>query len=384
MKLRKTQLAAAVGAALFAGAVQAQSVAPGQTGINVQLYGHVNRAMMFADNDLNSKWFFVDGQPSSTRFGIFAEADVRPGLRAGARIETEIRSNRSNEVTFTTPATASQTFNERFLEVFVRGGWGQVNLGQGAGASDSTMEVDFAGVDLALSNPMTDFGGAIPFTVSAAGTTTASAVTPDTVTNNLDGFSRLDRVMYTTPTFNGFRGQVSWGQTTGSGVAIAAGDAFEAGLFWNGKVAGDLGFALGYAKSAPLAAGLEDTEHMGVSASWLHTSGFSLGFAWGERDLSTPTATVATTGRTAEHMNVQVGYKWGQHALGLKYEVTNDLAAIGDEATGIGLGYVWNPVRWAEFYASYMIQSLDRSPPVGASTEFNDITVAAVGTRIRF
>jgi predicted porin len=383
MKLRKSQLAAAVGAALLAGAVQAQNVTPGQTGQAVQLYGHVNRAMMFADNDLNSKWFFVDGQPSSTRFGIFAEADIQPGLRGGARIETEIRSNQSNAVTFAAPSTASQSFTERFLEVFVRGGWGQINLGQGSGASDTTMEVDFAGVDLALSNPMNDFGGAIPFTVSVGSTTTASAVTPDTVMNNLDGFSRLDRVMYSTPTFNGFRAQVSYGNTTGSGNAIAAGEAFEAGIFWTGKVAGDLGFAFGYAKSSPNTAGLEATEHMGGSVSWLHTSGFSIGAAWGERDLSTVTL-APTTARSATHMNFQLGYKWGQHALGVKYEVTEDLAAIGDEATGIGIGYVWNPIRWAEFYASYMIQSLDRTPPVGASTNFNDITVAAVGTRIRF
>jgi len=383
MKLRKTQLAAAVGAALLAGAVQAQNVQPGQPGMNVQLYGHVNRAMMFADNDLNSKWFFVDGQPSSTRFGIFAEADVQPGLRAGARIETEIRSNRSNEVTFVVPSTGSQSFTERFMEVFVRGGWGQVNLGQGAGASDSTMEVDFAGVDLALSNPMNDFGGAIPFTRTVGSTTTASTVTPDTVMNNLDGFSRLDRVMYTTPTFNGFRAQVSYGNTAGSGAAIAAGEAFEAGIFWQGKVAGDLGFAFGYAKSSPNTAGLEATEHMGGSVSWLHTSGFSIGAAWGERDLSTAT-NAPTLARTAEHMNVQLGYKWGQHALGVKYESTNDLAAIGDEATGYGFGYVWNPIRWAEFYASYMIFSFDRTPVGAAAQTFNDVTVAALGTRIRF
>lgn len=384
MKLRKTQLAAAVGAALLAGAVQAQTVAPGQTGINVQLYGHVNRALMFADNDLNSKWFFVDGQPSSTRFGIFAEADIQPGLRAGARIETEIRSNQSNAVNFTTPSTGSQSFTERFLEVFVRSGWGQINLGQGAGASDSTMETDFAGVDLALSNPMNDFGGAIPFTTTVGGTTTASAVTLDNVMNNLDGFSRLDRVMYTTPTFNGFRAQVSYGNTTGSGVVIAPGEAFEAGLFWNGKLAGDIGFALGYAKSAPNTAGLEDTEHMGGSASWLHTSGFSIGFAWGERDLSTA-ANTPTAARTAEHMNVQVGYKWGgRHALGLKYEKTENVVANEDEGTGIGIGYVWNPIRWAEFYASYMIFSLDRAPVAGVAQEFNDVTVAALGTRIRF
>jgi len=375
MNIRKTQLAAAVGAALLAGAVQAQSVSPGQTGVTVQLYGHVNRAMMFADNDLQSKWFFVDGQPSSTRFGIFGQADIRPGLRAGARIETEYRSNRSNEVTFAVPATGAQTFTERFAEVFVGGSWGQVNLGQGAGPADGTMEVDLSGVDLALSNPMNDFGGAIPFTVTTAGVTAATAVTPDGVINNLDALSRYDRVQYTTPNFNGFRFQIGGGQQ-------AAGEAKEASVWYSGKFAGEFQAAIGWVEQS-LNAGGEKMSHIGGSVSWLHTSGFNISAAMGERDMGGVVAVGAST-REATHSNFQLGYKTGPHAFGVKYELTEDFAATGDEAVGTGIGYVWTPVRWAEFYASYMIFSLDRTPPVGAATDFNDITVGAVGTRIRF
>src|SRR5688572_23511412 len=101
MKHRKTQLAAAVGAALLVGgtAVQAQAPAAPAT-LTVQLYGQVNRAVMHADNETQSKWFHVDGQPSSTRFGIQGTSQIAPGLRAGARIESEMKSNPSNVVTF--------------------------------------------------------------------------------------------------------------------------------------------------------------------------------------------------------------------------------------------------------------------------------------------
>jgi hypothetical protein len=371
MKHRKTQVAAAVGAALLVGAAAAQAqvtpVSPSQPGLTVQLYGHVNRALMFADNDASSKWFFVDGQPSSTRFGIDARGTVMPGLTAGARLETEIRSNRSNEVSFAVPATGSQSFTERFLEVFVGGAWGQINLGQGSGASDSTMEADLSGVDLALSNPMNDFGGAIPFATGGV----ATGTTLDNVSNNLDGLSRLDRLMYTTPTFGGFRAQASVGQTTGSAPAFGAGEAKEIGLFYAGKFAGDFAAAFGW---ADVNVGTDHLVHMGVSASWLHSSGFNISGAFGERDLGSFGAS-----RDATHWNAQVGYKFGQHAIAVKYEVTEDLAVAGDEHNGIGLGWVWSPVRWAEFYASYMVHSLDR-----AAGSLDDVTIGAIGTRVRF
>ena len=131
MELRKTHLAAAVGAALLVGgtAVQAQN-------LQVQLYGQVNRALMHADDGSHSKWFFVDGQPSSTRFGIQGTSQITPGLRAGARIETEIKSNPSNEVSFAVPSQGALAgdavgFAERWLDLSFEGAWGRVNMGQG-------------------------------------------------------------------------------------------------------------------------------------------------------------------------------------------------------------------------------------------------------------
>src|ERR671919_561257 len=105
MKLRKTQLAAAVGAALLVSgtAVQAQN-------LTVQLYGQVNRALMWADNETQNRVFHVDGQPSSTRFGIRGTSQIAPGLRAGAQIESEMKSNPSNAVNFgLQPATTAPT-----------------------------------------------------------------------------------------------------------------------------------------------------------------------------------------------------------------------------------------------------------------------------------
>jgi hypothetical protein len=216
---------------------------------------------------------------------------------------------------------------------------------------------------------MNDFGGAIPFATGGV----ASATTLDTVSNNLDGLSRLDRLMYTTPTFGGFRLQASAGQTGGTPAAIPipAGEAKEVGLFYAGKFAGDFAAAIGW---ADVNNATDHMVHVGGSASWLHSSGFNISGAYGTRDLGS-----ANGGRDATHWNAQVGYKFGQHSIALKYEVTEDLAVEGDEHNGIGLGWVWSPVRWAEFYAAYMVHSLDR-----AAGSLDDVTIGAIGTRVRF
>jgi hypothetical protein len=65
--------------------------------------------------------------------------------------------------------------------------------------------------------------------------------------------------------------------------------------------------------------------------------------------------------------------------------MADDNAANGDEGKSYGIGYVWNPVRWLEIFANYRMYELDRdaallAPGVG----IEDVTVGAIGTRIRF
>jgi hypothetical protein len=368
MKHRKTQLAAAVGAALLLGvtAVQAQN-------LQVQLYGQVNRALMHADNETDSKWFHVDGQPSSTRFGIQGTSEVMPGLRMGARIESEMKSNPSDLVTFAAASTGAVggtvLFAERWLDAFFEGAWGRINIGQGSGAADDASTLDLSGTGLANGSCLCDWGGAIPFT-NSAGAVIAGA-TPASVINNNDFESRYDRAMYTTPVFGGFRGQVGFGQKT------ATGEAVEASLWYSGKLAGDLQAAIGWAevKTGAVVAGvnIQNKETIGGSISWLHTSGINVSYNYTNVDLSVAPA------RDATYHFFKVGYKFGQHAVSLAYALGEDQAAAGDEAKGWGLGYVWNPIRWAEIYAGYILYELDRT-----GVAVNDITTAQVGTRIRF
>jgi hypothetical protein len=376
MNHRKTQLAAAVGAALLVGgtAVQAQA-------LQIQLYGQVNRALMYADDGVQSKIFNVDGQPSSTRFGMTGTSAVMPGLRAGLRFETEFRSNQANAVRFGSE-TNSPSLGERHFDTWVEGGWGRVNLGQGSGAADGAAESDLSGTGLANGIGVADWAGAIRWR-TAAGATLADSV--EATINQQDFESRHDRVMYSTPSFGGFQARAGFGykasQVPGGNVGS---DVKEASLWYGGKLGGlgQLAAAIGWSEEdAPAIAGAGKNETIGGSVSWLHGSGLNLTASYNEAKNQ-----VSSSGNNAElflgkskFTYLKAGWKVGQHAIAVDWAMGEDYAAAGDESTMYGVGYVWNPIAWAEFYAAYKIHSLDRT---GVSLE--DITVATLGTRIRF
>ena len=295
---------------------------------------------MYVDNETANKWFFVDNQVSSSRFGIMGSADIGGGLRAGSRLETEIRSNRSNEVNFVSPTNGSaQGFTERWIEVFLEGSWGRVNLGQGSGAADDASTIDLSGTSVVSGTTIADLGGAIPFTNSA---NVATGATPSTTLDNLDFESRYDRVMYTSPVFGGFRVQVGTGQKDN------VGEANEASIWYSGKLAGDLQAAIGWSevKNAGALAGCTTCDNrltMGGSVSWLHTSGFNITAQYTTRELDS-----VPGGRDALHYALKVGYKFGPHAIAALWQHGEDQAAAGDEADAFNIAYVWNPIRWAE------------------------------------
>jgi len=199
--------------------------------------------------------------------------------------------------------------------------------------------------------------------------------------------------MYTTPTFGGFRAQVGTGQKS------AAGEVNEASLWYAGKFMGDLQAAIGWSEektqspTTPIATPSNET--FGGSVSWLHTSGFNVTLAYTQMQLSALcTAATCGAGVTGERDEVKfmwgkVGYKFGPHAIAVDYAQVDDQAAQGDKGKTYGIGYVWNPQRWLEIFAGYRIYQLDRDEAVllanGQSGQgIEDVTVAQIGTRIRF
>jgi hypothetical protein len=373
MMHRKTQLAAAVGAALVAFGTAAVAQAPAAA--TVQVYGQVSRTILFADDGVQSKGFFADNESSGTRFGVTGTGQAMPGLRAGFRIEYDLQSNESQRLTFNPTPTSDfpahvsgAGFSERHMDTWLEGAWGRVNLGQGDGASNGATESDLSGTGMANGIGVADLGGGFNYRTGLGFGPSITATI-----NQQDFESRYDRLMYVTPTFGGFRAQASLGQKGTAGVTQ---DVKEISVWYGAKLGGfgELAAAAGWSEKDGLATLAKD-EYIGGSVSWLAGFGLNVTLSYSKRD----TPVTLTTTRDSTFMYGKVGYKFGQHAIAVDYAMGDDFAAIGDEAKMMGIGYVWNPIRWLELYAGYKVHSLDRA--VGS---FDDVKIGHVGTRVRF
>jgi hypothetical protein len=347
-------ISAAVAAALLALSSQANAQAQG---LEVKLSGQVNRAIMHADDGVESEQFFVDNDNSGTRFRITATAPIRPGLTAGAIFEPEFQSNASNVVSMTDRDDPAE-LGERHMDVFLQGGWGKVSLGQGDGAANGGTEVDLSGTAVANWALTTLIGGGFGFRDDAGGF--IGPTIGDSISNQ-DFESRYDRLRYDTPKFGGFSLAGSLGNKTE--------DVKEIALWYSGDLGGlgRLAGALGFSKENPTATTTED-EVTGGSVSWLHGSGFNVTLSRSQREFG---------GRDRDFTYAKLGYKFGRHAVSLDWGRGEDQAAAGVESDMVGVGYVWAPVAWADIYAAAKRHSLDVS---GAE----DINIFMVGTRVKF
>jgi hypothetical protein len=356
--IQSSALAAAVASAL---ASTAHAQQPKEPAIEVRLSGHINRALLHADDGVQKEWFNVDNDFSSTRVRLTAEGPVRQGLRAGALVEVEYQSNPTNLVTFAERQTASPRFDERHIEVYLTSGWGMLRLGQGDGAANGAAEVDLSGTSVAHYSSTSDVGAAFGYRTDAGG---FAGPTVGSTISNQDFEGRYDRFLYKTPSFAGFTVEGSWGNK--------ATDIYEAALRYSAKLSGigELAAALGYSNEETAVPGGVDDEVIGGSISWLHTSGINLTYAHTERDLP---------GREGKFDYFKVGYRMGKHAVSLDYGRGKDQELAGDDAKQYGIGYVFTPLAWAEIYALYKQHKLDRP-----GLALNDIDFFMVGTRVKF
>ena len=138
MNLRKSHLSAAVGAALLVGGTAAQAqVTNAQQGIQVQLYGQVSRAMMFADDGhrvSGSMWTVSRAARASA--SMPRARSSRPARRRPDRNRNEVESVQHRGLRSANSAAPGREHGnlraERWLDAFVEGSWGRVNMGQGS------------------------------------------------------------------------------------------------------------------------------------------------------------------------------------------------------------------------------------------------------------
>ncbi|OUD14553.1 porin [Thioflexithrix psekupsensis] len=354
---------------------------------DVTLKGHVNRAIMYADDGVDSETFFVDNDNSSTRIIIDARHPLNDDVTVGAQFEVEQQSQASNEVSMGTYPNHN-AFRERKLETyFMSKKMGTLWLGQGDTASKATSEVDLSGTAVASYADTSGTGGALHWR-AADGSKLGDKFTIGSVTTYFDGLGRNDRVRYDTPKLAGF--MLSASAVTAEQYDVALRYDNDFGFM---KLAGAVAYA-DFADAPPSKLPGAESQFNG-SISALFDFGLNLTLSAGTTDfkkLSDLTDTLKDTLEDDRERDEPVNY-WGKlgyqfsalplgkTAVSVEYGETLDLAAQGDTYKTYGASLVQNiDAASTELFLHYQGFELDRDNGVNPE----DIFIVMGGARVKF
>jgi len=352
-------------------AVESQAKAKVSTGnknAEVQLYGHVNRAVLWADDGDSSKAYFVDNLNSQTRMGIRGKVQATEDFSVGTWIEYAIVSNSSGDVNRLNDHDATSTsLNKRQMDLYLQSGkFGKLSLGHGSTASDSSAEVDLSGTNVAALSTIEYTTGGQLFYDSR--TNSISSVRIKDVYTSMDGLSRRDRIRYDTPVFYGLSLGGSW----------ISGDAGDLALLYSRQFSGfKLAGAVAYASPGDIMPAVDD-QYDG-SLSVLLDCGFNATLAGGIQSMA------ADNRDDGSFWYAKLGYqvplfKVGMSNFSIDYGQANDLNMNDDEFSSLGLAFVQNISDWGtELYITYRWHDLDRT-----GSDFDSINAVMSGARIKF
>ena len=346
-----------------------KAVTSGKETVKLAISGQVNRAVLIADDSLNTEIYHVDNDHSSTRVRFVGEAKPSGDLTAGARIEVQFESNSSAAINQNNEnsATGTNSFTERELEIYAKHKrFGNLWLGQGDTATNETAEADLSGTGLIIDSEVDVMAGSMLFRNSD--TNALSSVKISSVFDHLDGLSRDDRIRYDSPKFMGFVASASHAQGGANDYAVR-----YSGKWGEYKAKA----ALGYAN---LSSSSSTNDRLDGSWSVLHEpTGLSLTMAGGRDDFK------ASGRANAVFWYGKLGWQkklftFGKTYTGIDYAMAKNEGQNDDRFKSIGLGIVQKLDEWGtEFYAGYRWHRGDRS-----SLNLDDINTAMMGARVKF
>ena len=344
---------------LLLGAVALTVVAGPSYAFDFKVSGQLNRAVMSVDNGDSSATYFVDNTNSSSRFRFTGGGQVLDGLEAGFNYEMEFESEPSVSVNETNSGGNTNRLDERIAEVFLKGGFGKVSLGQGDGAVNGLTHISLSGTGVAsLLAHYSMIGGGIEFQENGVG----SGTTVRNAFSELDFESRYDRVSYASPNIGSMNLVASAGRKSDMIYEVGVTQSAEYDF---GKVAAGVGF------SQEKVSGVDDNETLGGSASVLFENGLNAALSYSELS--------DASDKDSKNIAIQFGYKSGKHATSIDYGITEDLHVKGDDGEVVSINYVYKPAPWIELYASGRQFTLDR-----ANTDYDGVVALLAGSRIKF
>lgn len=340
--------------------------------LDIDTYGWVNMAVMYGDTGYGSETYIVDNKYASSRFGARISKKVEDlGVRIGTHLEFEYQHNDSSKVTPDNRSIKGE-LEERHINMFVAGDFGQVSIGQGSGAADGNTEIDLSGTKVAAFSNLGLMGGSLPFVAKDGSGNDVKLIQ---ALNNQDFEQRYDRVRYDSPQIGPVTVSVSQGykqKSSGTGSDDVTELAAKVTLPWAGKLAAGVGYS-----RKDVGGAVDKLEIYGGSVSWLHTSGFNLGGVYSMQEDKARTS--------SDFYMIKTGYKTGNHAVAIHHAAGEDRteytpAPVTDsEAKAYGISYVYTPAKWLDMYASfnnYQLSAKERS--------YDDINIAMTGMRVKF
>ena len=292
----------------------------------------------------------ADNSASGTRWRFAGEGELDNGMTAGLLYETQLQSNPSDAITVDSldsdgvggDVGGGDYFSTRQANVWVKGNFGKVTIGQGSGAADGSAEIDDSGTGvIQYSGSSADLLGSMVF-----GNTDVKV---SSVRSNFDGLGRNDNIRY----------DAAIGDL-GLAASLGNGDKFEASAVFKME---NLKFMVGFWDQQDSGDGITGSA---VSASWGGDGGLNLTGAYGSDDRD----------GDPDNLYLKVGFKMGDNAFGVDWSETSGLGA-GD-ADSISVAWVGSMMQGVEIYASYRIESLD-----GVS-DADDIDALVGGMRVKF
>ncbi len=373
MTFKKTLMAGAAGAALFA--IAAPVATPAEAGsikngnaTDLTVYGQVNRNMMFYNDGEESGYRHQDGDNGSTRFGLKASGKVNESVTLGAQIEMEMQSNNPNTISQSSETGGGGTFDERkALIYFSHKQFGKLVMGQESVASDGMSD----GLDLSYAAGA--FAG-MDTSLLVAGmlfrndTTTAglSSTSVRTVFKSFDR-GREDLIRYETPKLNGFVGEVDLYDSGEWGI----------GAKYDNKFGGVQVRVRAFYENLSGSGTNGDAWQIGASVK--HDSGISLTGLYGKQDPDSGndhTTYGATLGYTA-NMN-----SLGATGIGVHFEGTQDVGGDNIDGQAVGIGFNQQiKSAGANIYGNVMWWDVDVP---STSTQLDSLVTFMVGGQVKF
>jgi len=335
--------------------------------------GHINRAIMFADNGSESGFSHVTSNFSRSRVRWIGTGKINDDLSVKTLIELGNQSSIATAQSLDDNGDdngGGLALDERFIDMQITSkSLGKLYLGQGASGSESTSETDLSGTGIiSLSGNAALMGGGETFQVNNA---SAGFSTVSQAYTNLDGLGRRDRIRYDTPKFGGFQVTASHGNEDAHDIALRYG-----GSFGGVKVKA----AIAYASSESI----NGRETVNGSLSVLMPFGLSFAVGAADRDNDRFGGVTDTT----EWRYAKIGYKFtgselGQTRLFVDYNDNESTRVATDEAKywGVGAVQVVEPLG-AELFVVYHNFEYERG--VAGTVDPDDIDRFALGVRFKF